>query len=616
MRLRSKVAAAVCGSALVAAVLAVTTQSGPSAAAAQNDPPTSSSEAPPAMVNGLARDLGISEDQARKTLKDQASARVVLKRLPESVMRQSAGKWFDDKSGKLTVAVTDQATADTVRAAGAQPALVGRSKARLDEMMSTVRDLAAQDVPGLNGYGVDEVRNDVLVRVNRTKKTAVTERFLRDLRAIDGVRVEESNNSPVQQAGEVNPGDGWWPGSETACSVGVAATDSNGGKHFITAGHCTNDANQAAYGQSGQQNRVGTGNVGGTRSINGREGDMGVVAVTEPGWTLSAAVNTWGQPAITVTGSKDAIVGETVCHSGNTAPNFECGRVTKLNHTMDYGSVVVEGLTVTTACSQGGDSGGVWLAGDKAIGLHEGAMNGNSCPSGDNAVFQPLNEALQKWNLTLVAGGGDTQAPTAPGNARSTSTTSNSVALAWDASTDNVGVTGYDVYNGSSLATSVAGTSATVSGLAADTSYTFTVKAKDAAGNKSKATNAVSVRTKPGGGGGERTFTNGTDFPIRDFSVAISPITSTATGAATTPVKVLLNARHTCLEDLNITLVGPSGRWYVMQRYGGYTCTPFPANKTYSVPVTGEQAGGKWTIRIGDNGPGDTGVIDSWSITV
>ncbi|MCX4583417.1 carbohydrate binding domain-containing protein [Streptomyces sp. NBC_01481] len=99
-------------------------------------------------------------------------------------------------------------------------------------------------------------------------------------------------------------------------------------------------------------------------------------------------------------------------------------------------------------------------------------------------------------------GGGDTQAPTTPTNLRSTGKSSSSVSLAWNASTDNVGVTGYDVYQGSTRATTVTGTSATVSGLAASTSYSFTVRARDAAGNLSPASTAVSVTTDAGGGGG------------------------------------------------------------------------------------------------------------------
>jgi hypothetical protein len=99
-------------------------------------------------------------------------------------------------------------------------------------------------------------------------------------------------------------------------------------------------------------------------------------------------------------------------------------------------------------------------------------------------------------------GGSDSQAPSAPGSLRSTGKTSSSVSLAWNASSDNVGVTAYDVYSGSNQVLTVTGTSATVSGLAASTSYTFTVKARDAAGNSSAASNAVSVTTEAGGGGG------------------------------------------------------------------------------------------------------------------
>ncbi|QWF82711.1 fibronectin type III domain-containing protein [Amycolatopsis sp. CA-230715] len=91
----------------------------------------------------------------------------------------------------------------------------------------------------------------------------------------------------------------------------------------------------------------------------------------------------------------------------------------------------------------------------------------------------------------------DTQAPTVPGNPRATDTTQTTVVLAWDAATDNVGVTGYDVYNGTNLVKTVTGTTATVEGLTADTEYTFTVVAKDAAGNKSAPSAAVKARTKP-----------------------------------------------------------------------------------------------------------------------
>lgn len=99
-------------------------------------------------------------------------------------------------------------------------------------------------------------------------------------------------------------------------------------------------------------------------------------------------------------------------------------------------------------------------------------------------------------------GGSDTQAPTAPTNLTSTGKTSSSVSLSWAASSDNVGVTAYDIYSGSNQVLSVSGTSATVSGLSSSTAYTFTVKARDAAGNTSGASNSVSVTTDAGSGGG------------------------------------------------------------------------------------------------------------------
>lgn len=106
-------------------------------------------------------------------------------------------------------------------------------------------------------------------------------------------------------------------------------------------------------------------------------------------------------------------------------------------------------------------------------------------------------------SLDGPGGGGttDTQAPTAPTGLTSTAKTSSSVSLSWGASSDNVGVAAYDVYSGSSKVLSVSGTSATVSGLSASTAYTFTVKARDAAGNVSAASNSLAVTTSAGSGG-------------------------------------------------------------------------------------------------------------------
>ncbi|MCU1685815.1 MAG: hypothetical protein JWQ81_6554 [Amycolatopsis sp.] len=606
MRIRGKVLSTVFATTLIPLSMFA-----PAASASQPLPP-------PAAVDGVAHALHLSTDQARERLQQQDGAQRISAALPQSLRAALAGEWFDAQSGQLAVAVTDQAAANAALAAGAQPHLVTRGKAQLDGLAAAVGKLAAPHVPGIGGWGVDPVTDSVVVTVDRAAATAVTARFLDAVSTLgEGVRTKDVAGLPTRQSGTVQPGNPWWPGSESNCSVGFDATDAQGGKDFVTAGHCTNDADQPVYGASGQQNRVGTSNVGGSHSVDAQEGDMGVVAVDQPGWTLSASVNTWGGAAVTVTGSTEPLVGQAVCHSGNTS-HWQCGTVTAVDQSIDYGSVVVDGLSTTNACSLGGDSGGAWLAADKAVGLHSGGQSSCAPGGADNqSIFQPVNEALQKWSLTLFTGGGsgtDTQAPSTPANVRSTSTTATSVSLAWDASTDNVGVTGYDVCNGATVATTVSGTSATITGLTADTAYSFTVKAKDAAGNSSAASSEVSVRTPPGSSG--RVFSSTTAYPIKDFQVSVSPIRSTATGAAASPVTVGVSATHTCVEDLTITLVSPSGNRYTLQRSGGATCHAYPAGETYSVPVSGQQASGTWTLRVADNGPGDTGTLNGWSITL
>jgi chitinase len=110
-------------------------------------------------------------------------------------------------------------------------------------------------------------------------------------------------------------------------------------------------------------------------------------------------------------------------------------------------------------------------------------------------------------NGANCSGGGPTTPPTnpgapgTPGNLRVTATTNTSVALAWNASSGTV--TGYRVYEGTTVRATVTGTSATVSGLAACSGHTYTVAAYNSSGESAKSA-AVSATTTgcTGGGGG------------------------------------------------------------------------------------------------------------------
>ena len=105
-------------------------------------------------------------------------------------------------------------------------------------------------------------------------------------------------------------------------------------------------------------------------------------------------------------------------------------------------------------------------------------------------AFDAAGNKSTKTSLTTsTAACADTQAPTTPTGLIVTGSTTTSVSISWSASFDNVSVTGYDVYNGSTVAgTTSTFTSYTVSGLTCGTSYTLAVDAFDAAGNKSAKT--------------------------------------------------------------------------------------------------------------------------------
>jgi hypothetical protein len=91
----------------------------------------------------------------------------------------------------------------------------------------------------------------------------------------------------------------------------------------------------------------------------------------------------------------------------------------------------------------------------------------------------------------------DTIPPTTPTNLAASGISENSLTLNWTASTDNVGVTAYEVYQGPTLLNgTVNGTNYNVTGLTCATPYSFTVKAKDAAGNVSGVSNTATATTQ------------------------------------------------------------------------------------------------------------------------
>ena len=142
-----------------------------------------------------------------------------------------------------------------------------------------------------------------------------------------------------------------------------------------------------------------------------------------------------------------------------------------------------------------GDNAGFWASTSVKDGTHTfevRAVNGSGTVIAKNTVTATVA------NTTTPPSTGDQVAPSQPGNLKVTSASATNVGVAWSPATDNVGVTGYDVYRGSTLTTTTPQTNATLTGLSCGNAYQVGVDANDAAGNSSPpATMAVTTSPCP-----------------------------------------------------------------------------------------------------------------------
>jgi streptogrisin C len=157
------------------------------------------------------------------------------------------------------------------------------------------------------------------------------------------------------------------------------------GDGFVTAGHC---------GDVGDTTTSPDGSFVGSSF----PGDDYAYVRTASGNTLIGAVNTYSGTTVGVAGSTAAPVGASVCRSGSTT-GWHCGTIQAYDATVTYAQGTVYGLIRTDVCAEPGDSGGSLLAGDQAQGVTSGGSG--DCTSGGTTYFQPVNEILNAYGLTL-----------------------------------------------------------------------------------------------------------------------------------------------------------------------------------------------------------------------
>ncbi|KAF2782033.1 S1 family peptidase [Streptomyces sp. OM5714] len=361
-----------------------------SAADASSTSPSASTDRQPAsagLLDAMQRDFDLSRSEAEDRLAAERDATGL-----EPVARRAAGtafggSWFDPDAGELTVALTSDAAPSTVRAVratGAQVRTVEHSARQLDAAKARVDRL---DAPaGVSSWRVDHSANTVVVDVVESERADNdVQSFLERAREAGPVTVRSVPSAPQTFAAGTVGGDPYYTGN-VRCSIGFSV---HGG--FVTAGHC----GRAGAGVSGWDGSY----IGTFQGSSFPDNDYAWVSVGSGWWTVPVVLG-WGTVSDQlVRGSNVAPVGASICRSGSTT-HWHCGTVLAHNETVNYsdGSVVHQ-LTKTSVCAEPGDSGGSFISGDQAQGVTSGGWG--NCSGGGETWFQPVNEILNRYGLTL-----------------------------------------------------------------------------------------------------------------------------------------------------------------------------------------------------------------------
>ena len=383
------------------------------ALAVSGAPAFASDEIDPSLRSAMQRDLGMSAAQFAQYRKVERLAASQGGTLEQQQGRDFAGSWIErkaDGSYRLVVSTTSnkpqRAPAGVeIRQARFSMAELASSKVQLDSAATR-----GGRTPGVYGWHVDPRTNNVVVSVAEGGERAAIDFVARSGVNADSVRFETLGDAPDFRV-SLQGGDEYLssPDGSSAyyCSVGFSVTRS-GAQGYATAGHC-GDAGWQVYVASGRRSYTNIGSFAASEFPGpGQSGPDKAWVQVGSSHTLAASVNGYGDGDVVVQGSTEAPVGAAICRSGRTT-GWHCGVVEAKNTTVTYvdGETLV-GLTRTSVCSEGGDSGGSFIT--TADGQAQGVLSGGnySCKGKQatlaKSYFQPINPLLQSFNLTLKTG--------------------------------------------------------------------------------------------------------------------------------------------------------------------------------------------------------------------
>ena len=207
--------------------------------------------------------------------------------------------------------------------------------------------------------------------------------------------------------------------------------------------------------------------------------------------------------------------------------------------------------------------------------------------NGTTVTVKPIDSQGHAFDIQTYSfsGAGDTQPPSPPTNLTATAPLATQVNLSWTAATDDVGVVAYDVYRDGGLLASLGNvTSYTDTTVAASTTYQYTVKARDAAGNTSPASNAATVTTPAPPP--TLTFAPTDDTYIQASSPDATAGSTTTIQVDNSPVKNML---------LKFTVSGLGGRPVQSAKLRLYCTDPSPVGGDFHTTVTNNWSQGAAT---------------------
>ncbi|KAJ8119088.1 hypothetical protein OPT61_g48 [Boeremia exigua] len=353
-------------------------------------PTTAANELHPEILAAMKRDLGLDAEEAHIRVARELKATEVIEQLRTSTGGAFGGAWLVD--GELNVAVTDEALTSEVTAAGAKALVVPNAASKLEEAKKALDNLDIDALgkraeSGIAAYYVDIAANKLVFEALSGSNEKAAELAKKVGLVESEFEVRTVSEIPTTFA-TVRGGDAYYINNSGRCSVGFSVTTG-----FVTAGHCGR-AGASATTSSG----VNIGTFSG--SVFPGSGDFAFVR-SSSGNTYAGVVNNYAGGTIRIAGSTASAVGASICRSGSTTGVY-CGTVRALGATVNYSQGSVTGLTQTNVCAEPGDSGGSWYSGAQAQGVTSGG-SGN-CASGGVTYFQPVNEILSTYGLTLVRG--------------------------------------------------------------------------------------------------------------------------------------------------------------------------------------------------------------------